>query len=154
MNMHVRDLLAGKRPVVHADTEVGRIEMSAESPLHLDHPLHQSCRALGREISDVLLLFDGNDERVSRPTREDVEEGHPGIPLGDERRGNIPVDYLREQTRFHLTTSLTPRHFRLPRELHQPMSASGVAHRVTPSHQISLTIAVDVPDVEGDHVTL
>ena len=113
MNMHVRNLLAGERPVVHADTEVGRAEMSTESTLHLHHPLHQARHALGGEFSEVLLLLHGNDERVPRTSGEDVEEGHPGISLGDERRGNLPVDDLREQTGFHPTPPAA-RHFRMP----------------------------------------
>ena len=79
------------------DLEVDRAEDSGEAPLRLDDAFKKTRPTGWGKVGDALLLLDRDDQGVAWPARVDVEEGVPGLALGDLARGDGALDDFREE---------------------------------------------------------
>ena len=81
MDVNVWDFLAGRRPIVYTDLEVDGIEDCCELTLSLCDAFHDGRTRSRRQLRNSLLLLLGNDQRMPRSARIDVEECVPSITL-------------------------------------------------------------------------
>jgi len=100
MDVNVRHLLSGSRPIVNQHEEVFGSKDRAQATLGFSNTVHEEAPFLGLQIRQPRHAALWNNQRVTRPAWKHIKESVPAFASGHRMRRNVATDDAFEQRRL------------------------------------------------------